>query len=378
MAPRKGAEEAETVNGLKARHPETKAVNGAVPTETRYAADTSGLTPELEKKYKKLFEAYKPTKVLGVEFQAPIVWWPNVFGMAMLHIIAAYGFFVGAPSTSWGNWLFFTGYFLLSGIGVTVGAHRLWTHRSYKAHIVYRFMVMLFNCISLENDILEWARDHRVHHKYSETDADPHNAKRGFFFAHMGWLLMKKHPQVIIKGQQIDMSDLKNDPVIRFQHKFYYPLALLFALVIPLSVPWYFWGDNLLHCFCFTVVLRYVFLLHATWLVNSAAHLWGTHPYDEGLNPSENYFVSITAIGEGFHNYHHAFPYDYSTSEYGPFFNVSTAFIDIFAALGLVWGRKKVSQAAVLARKKRTGELKGLSPSEEELSALRHEPNCAY
>ena len=377
MGPRKSAEEGQTVNGLNARHPEKKAVNGAVPTETRYAADTSGLTPELEKKYRKLFEAYKPTKVLGMEFQAPIVW-PNVFGMALLHLFAAYGFFVGAPATTWGNWLFFTVYFLFSGFGVTAGAHRLWTHRSYKAHIVYRIMLMLFNCISMQNDVLEWSRDHRVHHKYSETDADPHNAKRGFFFAHVGWLLMKKHPQVIIKGQQIDMSDLKADPVLRFQHKFFYPMALFFALVVPLLVPWYFWGDSLLHCFCFTVVFRYVFLLHATWLVNSAAHLWGTHPYDEGLKPAENYFVSITAIGEGFHNYHHAFPYDYSTSEFGPFFNVTTAFIDIFAGLGLVWGRKKVSQAAVLARKKRTGELKGLSASEEELSALKDEPNCEF
>ena len=377
MPPRKGAEETDAVNVLRPRVEGSKASNGAVPTESQYAASVSGLTPELAKKYKKLFEAYKPTKVLGVEFQAPIVW-VNVFGMVVLHVFAVYGFFIGAPATSWANWFFFTGYFLLSGFGVTAGAHRLWAHRSYKAHIVYRAALMLFNCISFQNDVLEWARDHRVHHKYSETDADPHNSKRGFFFAHVGWLLMKKHPQVIIKGQQIDMSDLKNDPVLKFQHKYFYPMSSVLALLIPLLVPWYFFGERLIICFCFNVMLRYVFLLHATWLVNSAAHMWGNHPYDKDSNPAENHFVAFFAIGEGFHNYHHAFPYDYSTSEFGPFFNVTTSFIDICAALGLVWGRKKVSQAAILARKKRTGELKGLSSNEDESAALMDEPSVDF
>ena len=377
MAQRKCAQETDAINAVGEREAETKAVNGAIPTETRYAADTSGLTPELEKKYRKLFEAYKPTKVLGMEFQAPIVW-PNVVRMTLLHIAALYGFLVSAPTCHWPTWLFFTMYLVISGLGVTAGAHRLWAHRSYKAHIVYRIIVMLFNCISFQNDILEWARDHRVHHKYSETDADPHNAKRGFFFAHVGWLLMKKHPQVIIKGQQIDISDLKADPVLMFQHKYFNLMAFIMAFLLPMFVPWYFWEESFVNCFYFAVVLRYVTLLHATWLVNSAAHLWGTHPYDKSINPAENYLVVFGAIGEGFHNYHHSFPSDYSASELGVVFNLTTTFIDIFAGLGLVWGRKKVSQAAVLARKKRTGELKGLFPSEEESATPRDEPSEVY
>ena len=376
MAPRKVAEEADSASVLRARGEDAKDVNGAVPTESRYAASVSGLTPELEKKYNKLFEAYKPTKVLGMEFQGPIVWL-NVLRMSLLHIAAVYGVIV-APSCYWTTWLFFTVFLVISALGVTAGAHRLWAHRSYKAHVIYRIIVMLFNCISFQNDVLEWARDHRVHHKYSETDADPHNAKRGFFFAHVGWLLMKKHPQVIIKGQQIDMSDLLNDPVLKFQHKHFNKLAFVMAFLIPLLVPWYFWGESLVNGLYFSVVLRYVSLLHVTWLVNSAAHLWGSHPYDKGINPAENYMVVFGSIGEGFHNYHHTFPYDYSASELGVVFNLTTAFIDLFAGLRLVWGRKKVSQAAVLARKKRTGELKGLSPSEDESAALMDEPSVDY
>ena len=107
--------------------------------------------------------------------------------------------------------------------------------------------------------------------------------------------------------------------------------------------------------FILCVVVRYVLSLHATWLVNSAAHLWGTRPYDKSMNPAENMFVSIGAIGEGFHNYHHAFPHDYSTSEHGPFFNMTTCFIDVWAALGLVSDRRKMTSKMVEARRERTG-----------------------
>lgn len=75
------------------------------------------------------------------------------------------------------------------------------------------------SAFSLQNDIFEWSRDHRVHHKYSETDADPHNARRGFFFSHIGWLFVRKHRDVIEKGRKLDFTDLLADPVVRFQRK---------------------------------------------------------------------------------------------------------------------------------------------------------------
>lgn len=78
---------------------------------------------------------------------------------------------------------------------------------------------ILFIYLFLQNDIFEWARDHRVHHKFSETDADPHNAMRGFFFAHIGWLLVRKHPDVIEKGRKLELTDLKTDEVVMFQKR---------------------------------------------------------------------------------------------------------------------------------------------------------------
>ncbi len=94
-----------------------------------------------------------------------------------------------------------------------------------------------------QNDIYEWSRDHRVHHKYSETNADPHNATRGFFFSHMGWLCLKKHPAVKAKGKAIDLSDLWADPVVRFQRRFYIPLIILCWGLIPTLIPVYFWNE---------------------------------------------------------------------------------------------------------------------------------------
>lgn len=109
--------------------------------------------------------------------------------------------------------------YLVSGLGITAGAHRLWAHRSYKARFPLRVLLTIFNTIAFQDCAIHWARDHRVHHKYSETDADPHNATRGFFFSHVGWLLCKKHPEVIAKGKKLDISDLVADPVLHFQRK---------------------------------------------------------------------------------------------------------------------------------------------------------------
>ena len=282
--------------------------------------------------------------------------WPNIFKFIYLHFLAICGIFV-APYASWKTWVFFVFYNLISNLGVTAGAHRLWAHRSYKATLFYRIMIMLFNCISFQNPIYVWVRDHRVHHKYTETDADPHNAKRGFFFAHMGWLMMKKHPEVFLKGCSIDMSDIQCDSVVMFQKRYYYILAFIMSLLIPTVAPWYIWGEYPLYSFLICGMLRYVYSLHNAWLVNSAAHLWGKRPYNKNINPSENWLVSLVAIGEGWHNYHHSFPYDYAASEWGPKINITTCFIDFCAFLGFVYDRKQVSAAAIDQIRRKVGDL---------------------
>lgn len=138
---------------------------------------------------------------------------------------------------------------LLGGLGITAGAHRLWSHRTYKASVPLRVFLMICNCIAGQNDLIEWCRDHRLHHKASESDADPHNSNRGWFFAHIGWLLQRKHPKVIETGSKLDLSDLENDPILIFQRRFYWPLFILFGLVIPMSVCHLYLGAPLFDSF---------------------------------------------------------------------------------------------------------------------------------
>lgn len=116
-----------------------------------------------------------------------------------------------------------------------------------------------------QEPVIHWARDHRVHHKFTDTNSDPYNSRRGFFFSHIGWLLCKKHPDVIENGKKVDMSDLENDPLLQFQKKYFLPFALLFNVVIPISLACYFgedfnvaWNGN---------IFRFVLLLNITWTV---------------------------------------------------------------------------------------------------------------
>ncbi|RWS26838.1 stearoyl-CoA desaturase-like protein [Leptotrombidium deliense] len=152
------------------------------------------------------------------EFKAAILW-PNVFIISTLHVCALYGLYLFVFSVYWKTILFSILLYLLSGIGVTAGSHRLWSHRSYKAKLPLRILLAIFQTISCQRDIYIWSKDHRIHHKYSETDADPHNVNRGFFFAHVGWLLLERHPKVIEKSYGIDCNDLLSDPVVYYQKK---------------------------------------------------------------------------------------------------------------------------------------------------------------
>jgi len=127
----------------------------------------------------------------------------------------------------------------------------------------------------------------------------------------MGWLYVKKHPEVIRAGKELDFSDLNEDPVVMFQKKLDPWFALYMCFVFPAQIAVKFWGESFWPAFFVAGALRYMLVLHFTWLVNSAAHLYGDHPYDVVSYPSENPYVSFFAVGEGWHNWHHKYPFDY-------------------------------------------------------------------
>ncbi|XP_050346627.1 acyl-CoA Delta-9 desaturase-like [Nymphalis io] len=282
--------------------------------------------------------------------------WRNVILFVFLHVGGVYGAYLFLTKAMWTTRLFAVILYLCSGLGITAGAHRLWAHKSYKAKLPLRIMLTIFNTIAFQDSVLDWARDHRMHHKYSETDADPHNATRGFFFSHVGWLLVRKHRQIKEKGNTIDMSDLWADPILRFQKKYYLILMPLACFILPTYIPT-LWGESLWNGYFVCAIFRYVWVLNVTWLVNSAAHLWGSKPYDRNINPVEIKPVSFVVLGEGFHNYHHTFPWDYKTAELGEYsLNLSKLFIDTMSLIGWAYDLKTVSTDVIMKRVKRTGD----------------------
>lgn len=211
--------------------------------------------------------------------------WRNVIIFAILHIMAFYGAYLLMIEAKFVTFLVTYLYGVLGGLGVTAGAHRLFSHKSYTAHWSVKMLLAFFNILALQEDIYTWCRNHRVHHKFSETNADPHNVNRGFFFAHMGWLMCEKHPDVISKGATVSCEDLLQDPIVYYQRKYYILFALLFAILIPTAIPVYWFGETWRTAFFAGVILRLIYLYHCTWLVNSVAHMFGDKPYDKQMNP---------------------------------------------------------------------------------------------
>ncbi|XP_071335322.1 acyl-CoA desaturase-like [Trachinotus anak] len=323
-------------------------------TLTRHASEqqSADAMTETSEEHDEFPDLYKKKDGL----QPPlVVVWRNVVLMTLLHVGALYGLYL-IPSASALTLVWTAVYYLFTALGVTCGAHRLWSHRCYKATFPLRVFLAICQSMAFQNDIYEWARDHRVHHKFSETHADPHNAKRGFFFSHIGWLLCRKHPMVIEYGKKVDMSDLRADKVVMFQRRYYKLSVVVLCFLVPILVPWYFWGESLAVAYFIPGLLRYTVFLNATWSINSVAHRWGNRPYDKTMNPADNPVVSFTTVGAGFHNYHHAFPFDYAASELGYWLNFSTAFIDLMSFLGLAKDCKRVSKEMINARKLRTGD----------------------
>ncbi|XP_053991105.1 acyl-CoA Delta-9 desaturase-like isoform X1 [Hylaeus volcanicus] len=207
--------------------------------------------------------------------------------------------------------------------------------------------------MSGQNSMFTWTRDHLLHHKYSDTDADPHNSNRGFFFSHMGWLMMKKHPLVLKKQREIDVSHLRADKLVMFQYRYFLPLYFLVGVLFPVAVPMYFWNETFWCSFFVPYVLQYVTNLHITWSINSFAHLWGSKPYDKRIKPSESWVASFLTLGDGWHNFHHAFPWDYRMAEK---FSISTKNLELLAYLGLAYDLKMASPAVVQGHIMRHGK----------------------
>lgn len=159
----------------------------------------------------------------------------------------------------------------------------------------------------MQGSIRWWARDHRAHHRYTDTEKDPYSVRKGLLYSHIGWMVMKQNPKHYGRA---DITDLNEDPIVVWQHRHYITGVLFMGLMFPTLVCGLGWGDWI-GGFIYAGILRSTFVQQATFCVNSLAHWLGDQPFDDRHSPRDHVITALMTLGEGYHNFHHEFPSDY-------------------------------------------------------------------
>lgn len=197
------------------------------------------------------------------------------------------------------------GMFFLTGLPITAGYHRLISHRAYQARPWVKFLFLFFGAGAFENSALKWCTDHRRHHRYEDTDEDPYNIAEGFFWAHMGWILVKEKDEY--KDQYA--ADLLKDKLVMWQHKYYIPLAIFVTFIFP-TILGFFMGSPL-GGLAIGGFVKLVLIHHTTFFINSMCHYMGKQTYTDKNSAKDSFWLSFVTNGEGYHNFHHFFQDDY-------------------------------------------------------------------
>ncbi|KAI9254256.1 fatty acid desaturase-domain-containing protein [Sporodiniella umbellata] len=246
-------------------------------------------------------------------FDEPTTWrnfhrhvnWPQSTLLIVTPILAVY---YGSSTELQSKTLLWTiVYYFITSLGVTAGYHRYWAHRSFECTRLTSILLCLAATGAFQGSIQWWSRGHRAHHRWTDTDKDPYSSPRGLFFSHIGWMLVSRPKSRL---GYADVEDLKSDPLVRFQNKYYLYLAVMMAFIFPGLVAFFGWGD-FQGGLVFAGLCRMVVLHHSTFCVNSLAHYLGETPYDDHHTPRNSWIVALMTGGEGYHNFHHEFPQDY-------------------------------------------------------------------
>ncbi|KAI9220244.1 hypothetical protein BC828DRAFT_348513 [Blastocladiella britannica] len=263
--------------------------------------------------------------------------WPQAIFLLATPALAVYGLMTVPLQLRTFVWAFT--YYMITGLGITAGYHRLWAHKSYDAGLPYQIWMALAGAGAVEGSIRWWSRGHRAHHRYTDTEKDPYNAHRGLFWAHIGWMLVKPSGDKREALGRVEMQDLDRDPIVKLQHKLYVPLALFMAFAFPSLVAGLGWGDYL-GGFLFAGVARLVFVHHATFCVNSLAHYLGDATYDDIRTPRDHWMTALVTFGEGMHNFHHEFPNDYRNAVLWHQYDPTKWLIYVASLIGLTYNLK--------------------------------------
>jgi stearoyl-CoA desaturase (delta-9 desaturase) len=264
--------------------------------------------------------------------------WAVIIFMVFIHVAAPFAFLpINFSWTAVGLTVFL--HWLTGGLGVTLGWHRLLTHRSFQTPKWLEYVLVFCGTLSLQGGPIWWVGLHRHHHLYSDQDVDHHDACKGFWWSHMGWMMWDVPVESEIPRFTKDIS---GDQFYQFLDKYFFQVQVVFAALLFLigGLPFLFWG----------VFMRLVLVYHTTWFVNSATHKFGYRTYDSGDRSTNCWWVALLAYGEGWHNNHHAFQYSARHGMKWWEIDMTWMMICLLQRLGLAWKIKLVEDGATSSR----------------------------
>lgn len=257
------------------------------------------------------------------------------------------------------NWSLMIPFIILyfaTGLSITGGYHRLISHKAYKANPIVKLLYLIFGAATFQNSALKWCSDHRVHHRHCDHEKDPYNIQKGFFWAHMGWIMMKAENEDSISHSSHaiapteDLSqypkDLTSDKLIMWQHRHYLAISVLTGLGLPVLIG-YFMGSPL-GGLAILGFARIVFVHHMTFFINSLCHIVGSQPYTDTNSAKDSPIMALFSYGEGYHNFHHYFQSDYRNGIKWYHFDPTKWLISGLQSVGLASDLKRTSDEDIL------------------------------
>ena len=259
-----------------------------------------------------------------------------------LHLIGLIGtpWYIMTYGVSVAEWALFWTWLIGTSMAITVGYHRLFAHVTFKTQAWIRFLLLFFGAATFEQSALKWSSQHRQHHQFSDTDKDPYNINRGFFYAHMGWILFYKH-----RVNYDNSPDLQKSKLVMSQHHLYTLWSLGAGIIIPMLIG--FLIGHPLGAFIMTINLRLVLVLHSAFFINSYAHTFGSRKFDKTIHASDHWLGAIITNGEGYHNFHHKFPNDYRNGIRWYHWDPSKWMIFCLDKVKLAWDLKRTPESLI-------------------------------
>ena len=241
--------------------------------------------------------------------------------------------------------------YLASGLSITAGYHRLFSHRSHTASWPLRLFYAIFGAAAFQNSVIKWGSDHRRHHLKTDSDEDPYSIVRGFFWAHMGWVMISEHEEIIE-----NVEDLQSDPILVWQDNHIFKIGGFAGIILPGLVGALIIGgiSGFLGGLIWGGLLRLVIVHHGTFLINSGAHYWGKQNHSTKNTSKDSPILSLFTFGEGYHNFHHTFQADYRNGHKWYHWDPTKWWIRIFSIIKITKDLHKVPSWTIEDAKMKT------------------------